>query len=120
MIRRWQNAVNLLLSVWLFVSPWSMHYTHQSAAWNAWIFGCVTSVLALSSVILPRVWESVLNMLLGLWLVVSPYLLHFASENAIAVNTVVVGALLVAFAYWAFYKDEESTIKRLSGQPRTQ
>ena len=120
MITRWQNAVNLLLSAWLFVSPWSMHYTHQAAAWNAWIFGCVTFAFALSSVLLPRVWESVVNMLLGLWLVVSPYLLRFASENSIAVNTVVVGALLVAFAYWAYYKDEESVIKRISEQHRPQ
>lgn len=113
MNRRWQNAVNMLLSLWLFISPWMMHYTHQAAAWNAWIFGVVTFTFALSTLFVPRIWEETINMLLGLWLVVSPYMLRFASESTIAINTVVVGALLVAFAFWAFYKDEESRIRRL-------
>jgi hypothetical protein len=113
MIRRWQNIVNMLLSVWLFISPWTMHYTHQAAAWNAWTFGIATFAFALSTMFVPRMWEEAINMLLGLWLVVSPYALQFASESAIAINTVAVGVLLVAFAYWAFYNDEESRIKRL-------
>ena len=110
---RWQNVVNILLSVWLFISPWTMHYTHQAAAWNAWIFGIVTFAFAASTIFVPRMWEEAINMLLGLWLVMSPYVLQFASENTIAINTVAVGVLLVAFAYWAFYNDEESRIKRL-------
>ena len=45
--------VNLVLAVWLFISPWVLRYTTDRANWNAWIVGVIVfflSVWALSMV----------------------------------------------------------------------
>jgi SPW repeat len=40
--------VNVVLGVWLFISPWVLGYTGvKDGSWDAWIFGVITVVLAL-------------------------------------------------------------------------
>ena len=108
MIKRWQDLVNMLVGIWLFVSPLVLQYTnHEAAAWNAYLLGAVIVVFAAIAANMPRVWEEVLNMVFGVWLVLSPYALGFASETTIAVNVVAVGVLTVGFATWAMFSDTE-------------
>jgi SPW repeat len=45
---RWQSWLNLVVGVWLFISPWVLRYTDVSdGAINAWVFGVVTVLVAL-------------------------------------------------------------------------
>jgi SPW repeat len=45
---RWQSWLNVIIGVWLFISPWVLRYTDVSdAAANAWVFGVVTVLVAL-------------------------------------------------------------------------
>lgn len=108
MTKRWQDGVNMLLGLWLFVSPWVTDYaTHQAGAWNAYVLGTAIVVFAAVAVYMPTVWEEVVNMVFGVWLVISPYALGFMSQTPIAMNAVIVGALTVGFAYWAMLSDAE-------------
>ena len=108
MTKRWQDWVNMLLGLWLFVSPWAMGYaSHEAAAWNAYVLGTAIVVFAASAVYMPKVWEELFNMGFGAWLVISPYALGFVSQTTIAVHTVIVGALIVGFATWAMFSDAE-------------
>ena len=108
MTKRWQDWANMLLGLWLFVSPWAMEYaSHEAAAWNAYVLGTAIVVFAASAVYMPKVWEEMLNMGFGAWLVISPYALGFVSQTTIAVHTVIVGALIVGFATWAMFSDAE-------------
>lgn len=108
MTRRWQDWVNMLLGLWLFVSPWVLQYVaFEGAAWNAYVVGTAIAVFGAVAVYMPKVWEELFNMVFGVWLVICPYALGFASETAIAVNTVVVGALTIGFATWAMFSDTE-------------
>jgi hypothetical protein len=59
----------------------------------------------------PKAWEEIINMLLGVWLVVSPFVLGFSNSTGIALHTVVVGILATAFAIWAM-SNEQSFYKR--------
>jgi hypothetical protein len=45
--------------------------------------------------------EEWIDLIAGLWLMVSPFVLGFAAQNVPAVNTVAVGLLTVLFAAWA-------------------
>jgi hypothetical protein len=47
-----------------------------------------------------------INSLLGVWLVVSPFVLGFAGTKAIALHTVIVGILATSFAVWAMFSDK--------------
>ena len=115
MTRRWQEIINMLLAAWLFVSPWALGYVHETAARNAWTFGAVLFALAAFAASEPRYWKEVLEILLGTWLIVSPWALQFASRFLIARNTATVGALFVVFAAWALYRGAHSA-ERLLGQ----
>jgi ABC-type molybdate transport system permease subunit len=106
--KRWQDWVNLLLGLWLFVSPWALAYAdHQAAAWNAYVLGAAVVVLAAIAAYMPQVWEEMINTMLGIWLILSPYVLGFASNTMIALHTVVMGVLVTAFAVWAMFSDKE-------------
>ena len=106
--KRWQDWVNLILGLWLFVSPWVLAYAMQdAAAWNAYIMGAAIVIFAAIAAYMPKAWEEMINTVLGVWLVLSPYVLGFAGQTMIAVHTVVVGVLVTVFAVWAMFSDKE-------------
>ena len=109
--RRWQDWANLVLGAWVFASPWVLNYGGTTAALNAYVMGGGIVVFALIAAYMPKAWEEIINMLLGVWLVVSPFVLGFSAMTEIALHTVVVGILATAFAIWAM-SNEQSFYKR--------
>lgn len=104
--KRWQDWLNLLLGLWLFVSPWALGFTDQStAAWNAYIFGIAIMLFAVLAIYSIKAREEWVNMVLGFWLLLSPWALRFSATMTPAIDTVTVGALVAALATWAMAKD---------------
>lgn len=104
--RRWQDWANLILGSWLLLSPWILDYAGTTAAWNAYVMGAGIVVFAVIAAYMPKAWEEVINTLLGVWLVVSPFVLGFSALTPVALHTVVVGILATAFAVWAMFSDQ--------------
>ena len=102
---RWQDWVDVLLGCWLVVSPWEMEYSlNEAAAANACGLGVVLIVFNLVSACrLSDNGQEIFNILLGSWLILSPYSLHFETENEPATNAIAVGAMVVALAVWQIY-----------------
>lgn len=99
---QWQDAGNLVLGIWLFLSPWIVGFAGESAAaWNAWIIGVVIAVVAAGAIYDFQKWEEWLNVVLAVWLVISPWLLGFSALAAAMWNAVIVGLLVLALAFWA-------------------
>lgn len=107
---RWQDSVNLLLGVWLFLSPWALQFTaNASAFWNALVLGVVIGAAALAALIQFREWEEWAGIAFGAWLVISPWALGFGTlqrgdvpDAFVATwNFVVVGLLTVGLAAWS-------------------
>lgn len=99
---RWQDVANLVLGVWLFLSPWILGFTDiGNASINAWIFGVVVAVLALLAIFAYQQWEEWLAAAIGVWLFVSPWVLGVAANANILWNSLIVGALLVILALWS-------------------
>lgn len=99
----WQDWANLALGVWLFVSPWLLGYVAvPAAAWNSWVCGIVAAAMAVASLIQYARWVEWVNVAVGVWLVVSPWVLAFAwaGEMASVFNHVVVGLLVGVLALW--------------------
>ncbi|HYC45464.1 MAG TPA: SPW repeat protein [Burkholderiales bacterium] len=109
--RHWQDRANLVLGAWIFASPWVLAYTGSVAAWNAYAMGAGIMLFALIASYMPKAWEELINILFGVWLVVSPFALGFSADTVVALHTVVVGILATAFAIWAM-SNEKSFYKR--------
>ena len=78
----WTNArlcdvANLILGAILFFSPWIFGFDGSRAAENANIAGIVIVVLAVAAIAAFAVWEEWLNLIVGLWTLVSPWVLNF-------------------------------------------
>jgi SPW repeat len=114
---RWPDWANLVLGVWLFISPWVVNFGRNpadwagatpgpvgdvaaAASWNAWIVGIVVLLLAASAISRLRAWQEWLNLALGVWLFIAPWALAFASLSGAAWDHWIVGALVFLLAAW--------------------
>lgn len=101
----WQDWANLILGLWLFASPWLIHFTGATAAaWNAWIFGAIIAILAAAALYEAQRWEEWTNVVLGIWVAVSPWLLGFSGDQMTMWNALVVGILVLCIAGWELYE----------------
>ena len=99
---RWQDWVTLAAGIWLLVSPIVIGYAGSGpATWNAVLLGIAIIVLSIIELGAPIAWEEWLMVAGGVWLVVSPWLLGFASQTAAAWNTGAVGVAVGVLALWA-------------------
>lgn len=76
------DIYNLAFAVFLFVSPWIFAYAQESARLDIWISGAAVGVTAIAAILAYANWKEWLNVLLGAWLIVSPWLLGFAHTRA--------------------------------------
>ena len=93
---------NLILGGVLFASPWIFSYPSGHEWTNATIAGVAIMVLSIAALAAFTVWEEWLNLVLGLWLIASPWVLHFPGTTAMRVN-VVIGAIVAILAAIELY-----------------
>lgn len=99
---QWEDWAGILIGAWMLVSPWVLGYSDQYAAtMNALILGAVLVVEAFLNLDVHNIAEEGLDLVAGLWLVISPFVLGFASTTPAALNAVAAGLLSVLFAGWA-------------------
>ena len=100
--QRWQDWINVLLGVWLFVAPFfGLVALTGMPAWNGYIFGVIIAVLSIWALVQPRAWEEWINLLIGIWLIISPFVLGFSMHTAAMWNFIIVGIIVGADALWA-------------------
>jgi hypothetical protein len=106
-MENWTNAklcdvANLILGAILFFSPWIFGFEAGRASENAIIAGIVIAALAIAALTAFAVWEEWLNLIVGLWTLVSPWVLHFQGTQAMTVHVVIgaVVAILAALELW--------------------
>lgn len=106
---RWQDIINLIVGAWLFVSPWIMAYGDEMpvAAWNAYILGAGIALFAAVAMYIPKVWEEGINLALGVWAIISPWVLGFTQHSVATLTTLVVGVVVTVLAAWAMWVDKD-------------
>jgi hypothetical protein len=104
--RRWQDCFNLALGAWLCLSPAILAYSGTGAAWNAYTIGASIVALSVSAVFMPALLKELFAALLGIWLIVSPFVLQFDAMRVVALHSVLAGILIVSFAMWAGFGDD--------------
>lgn len=109
----WQDWVNVILAIWLFLSPWILQfmsrvsepagispYSMSRASWNAWVLGVIIFLVAISALSRLQLWQEWVNLLLGIWVFISPWVLGFSRAMAPSWDHWVVGVLVFVFAVW--------------------
>ncbi|MCK1743213.1 SPW repeat protein [Bradyrhizobium sp. 139] len=99
----WTNAklcdvANLILGAFLFFSPWMFGFDAGAASQNAYIAGIAIAVLAVAALAAFAVWEEWLNLIVGLWTLVAPWVLGFQGARTAMTIHVVVGIAVAALA----------------------
>ena len=107
-VKHWQDPVNLVLGLWILAAPWVLQFEHDAnPTRNAVIMGILIAVAALLALYRLMAWEEWANVVLGAWLVISPWVLGFSSLTAAVWNAVVVGAIIAALALWTLGTDKD-------------
>ncbi|HET9904393.1 MAG TPA: SPW repeat protein [Xanthobacteraceae bacterium] len=95
----WPDVVNLILGACLFLSPWVLGFYGDSAAsWNAWLSGIVVAGLAIAALAAFAEWEEWINLIVGIWVAVSPWLVGFSGDAAAAWTHLILGAIVAIVA----------------------
>jgi hypothetical protein len=99
----WSNAklcdvANLILGAFLFFSPWIFVFEDGKVSQNAAIAGIIIAVLAIAALSAFAVWEEWLNLIVGLWALISPWVLGFQGSTTPRTVHVIVGALVAILA----------------------
>lgn len=106
--RRWQDQVILLLGILLFISPWVFGYpTDSPAAINAYIAGAVMAILAAFDLYKTYVWAVLLNVVIGAWVAVSPWLIGVVYDRALTASLLVIGLATIVLGLWELRTDPE-------------
>ena len=102
------DLYNLLLAAVLFASTWFLSRATTATDANLCISAVAIGAISIAAMLAFVWWEEWINLLLGLWLIVSPWLLGFAHTRAmhfsIAIGAVV--AFMAALEIW-LVKDKE-------------
>jgi hypothetical protein len=91
------DVVNLALGAVLFFSPWLFGLSVGAQWQTASIVGIIIAVVSIAALAAFAVWEEWLNLLAGLILIVSPWLLGFQDSQAMTID-VAIGVAVAALA----------------------
>ncbi len=106
------DVVNLILGMILFFSPWLLGLS-AGAPWQSSspIIGLLIALLSVAALAAFAVWEEWLNLIAGLWLVLSPWFLGFHNTGAMILHVVIgtIVAALSAVRVWLTYDRGRTT-----------
>jgi hypothetical protein len=92
--------INILLGIWVIISPFALGFGYvPRAMWNNVILGIVIAIVAIirTSTSRQSAWSWV-NVLLGIWVIISPLALGFVLGNAIW-NNFILGIIMTILAW---------------------
>ena len=91
------DIYNCLLGLFLFASPWLFAYASEAARIDIWTTSAAIALVSLVALFWFSKWEELLNIILGAWLIVSPWVLGFAHTRAMHFS-IGIGAVVVFLA----------------------
>jgi predicted cobalt transporter CbtA len=101
------DLYNLVLAAFLFISPWLFAQANGTAAADLRISGVAVAVLSLAAILAFATWEEWANVLLGLWLIASPWILGFPHTRAMhfSIGIGVAVTFFAALELWLVYDE---------------
>jgi len=102
---RWQDWTNVALGIWLVVSPYQLAYTlNAPATENAMGVGAMLALFnVMTACRLVDAGQEIFNIVIGAWLLLSPFALGIAAMQAAGMNAMIVGACVLLLAFWQLH-----------------
>jgi SPW repeat len=101
--KEWQDWLNLVLGIWICVSPWALNFTdNTSAAHTAIAIGFLIIVSEVFTFWALRLVEEWINVLLGGWLVISAWLTDVGASSA-KVDFIAGGVAVILLAVYEIW-----------------
>jgi len=101
-IAGWASGTNVVFGIWLVFAPYALHYgSDQRLLWHDSVLGLLIIALAAmrTSTLVRHPWPSWINLVLGAWLVIAPFVLGYVDVSPAFWNDLVVGASVAATAW---------------------
>lgn len=95
--------------LFLFASPWLFAYVSEKVRIEVWASGAAIAAVSIAAMIAFSDWEAWVNLLLGAWLMMSPWVLGFVHTSAMHVS-IAIGSMVVfiaALELWLVHYDPE-------------
>jgi hypothetical protein len=109
-MRKWRresvlDVYNLALAMLLFVSPWLFAGSKGLPAIDVWASSAAIAAISLAAIFAFANWEEWANLALGIWLVVSPWVLGFTHTSAMhfSVGVGAAVAFMATLEIWLLY-----------------
>lgn len=118
--QRWQDWVTFVLGLWTIASPflffipgtagspapavsgamdWSF-YASSIVQWNFYIVGLALAVVGIVALYSHRLWEEWIDVILGVWLLISPWALRYTTQSILTWDAVITGLVIAVLAVW--------------------
>jgi len=99
---RTATIINILLGIWVLISPWVLAFSFPAQLWNDVAVGGL--IIILSGIQLAAPWRNQgiawINFLLGLWLIISGFVLGPPAQPTYFWNQVIVGIVVAIVSIW--------------------
>jgi hypothetical protein len=112
------DLYNLLLALFLLISPWLFARANGIAAADLRASGAAIAVLSLAAMVAFSIWEEWANLLLGFWLIVSPWVLGFVHTRAMHFSIIVGSAVVFLTALELFLIYDATHPDTLTSEPQ--
>jgi len=103
---RWLDWIDILLGFWLVLLPWKLNNSFNEAATEYIIvLGVILILFNLISVCrLVDQGQEVFNIMLGVLLIICPFILNLPIGELGTINVVLVGGIILTLALWQIFK----------------
>lgn len=96
---RFASTVVLLAGLWFAVSPWIYGNSSPPTAFNNWMVGGMITTFAFMRLMEPESeFASWVNVLLGVWVIGSPWIQSYVRVEPRLLNTLIVGVVVFLMA----------------------
>jgi hypothetical protein len=109
------SGINVMLGIWLIISTFAIAGFNHAGKSNNVLIGILVAVVGIVRVFDDKhtVW-SWFNELLGLWLIISPFVLGFSTEKVALLHNIFVGLLVGILAWSRAFHPGASRVSRAS------
>jgi SPW repeat len=123
-MKRWRresvlDLYNLLLAAVLLASPWLFTLTNPAGTIDLRASGAAVAAISLAAIIAYASWEEWANVLVGLWLIGSPWILGFTHTRAMhfSIGLGAVVTFLALLELWLVYETSHLDLGSSSSTP---
>ena len=100
---RTASGINILLGIWLIVSPWVFDYSGRAPVLNSVYVGALVALLAAFRLATLRhsAGLSAINLTLALWTIASPWVCGYSANVGAVGDNLLLGIAIATLACWS-------------------